>query len=82
MISAGLAAIGAIFAVLKFILGEFSPESKLRRWELWYERKKASAQVEAERQVAANERIDNAPDKTGQDLVDDLNEKFKQEKPK
>ena len=74
--------IGGFFAVLKFVIGQFSPESKLRRWELWYERKKTAAAVEAQRQEATNSRIDKEPDKHGEDLLDDLNEKFKEEKPK
>lgn len=71
-----IAIIGGFIAILKFILGQFSPESKLRRWELWYERKKTEAAVERNRLDATNERIDKEPDKSGQELLDDLNEKF------
>lgn len=71
-----LAIIGGFFTVLKFFIGQFSPESKLRRWELWYERQKTANAVEAGRLDATNARIDKEPDKTGQELLDDLNAKF------
>lgn len=74
-----ITALGALLKLINFITGEFSPESKLRRLELWLERKKTAAAVEAERLEATNRRIDKEPDKTGQALVDDLNEKFKGE---
>jgi hypothetical protein len=76
MVAGILAIIGGFFTVLKFVIGQFSPESRLRRWELWYERKKTADAVEANRLDAANNRIDKEPDKTGQDLLNDLNEKF------
>lgn len=76
MATAALAVLGALLTIIKMILGHFSPESKLRRLELWLERKKTAAAVEAQRLEATNSRIDREPDKAGQDLVDRLNEQF------
>jgi hypothetical protein len=75
--TAGLAAIGGLITIVKFILAQFSAEAKLRRLELWLERKRTAMAVEAERLEATNNRIDREPDKTGQELVDKLNEQFK-----
>ena len=76
MASAVVAILGALLTIIKFVIGHFSPESKLRRLELWLERKKTAAAVESERLEATNNRIDREPDKAGQDLVDKLNDQF------
>ena len=75
--TAAVAILTGVIWIVKYILSFFTAEAKLRRLELWRERLKTRAAVEAERLEAAKRRIDLEPDKTGQDLVDDLNEKFK-----
>lgn len=67
---------GAI-ALLKWWSNYFSDSSVLRRLQLALERQKARMEVEAERLLRAYERIDSEAAKTGPDLVDALNEKFK-----
>lgn len=72
-----LAILGVLVTGARWVLGFFSDSAKLRRLELWLERTKAKGESERERQRADNERIDQQPNKTGQDLIDDLNQKFK-----
>lgn len=67
---------GAV-ALLKWFSAYFSDSGVLRRLQLYLERQKARAEVEAERLLRAYDRIDTTQDKTGQDLLDDLNGKFK-----
>ena len=67
---------GAI-ALLKWWSNYFSDSSVLRRLQLALERQKARMEVEAERLLRAYERIDSETAKTGEDLVDALNDKFK-----
>lgn len=72
-----LAIIGAAISIIGWALRLFSPTARLHRLELWLERQRTASNVESARQEVENERIDRQPDKTGQDLVDDLNEKFR-----
>lgn len=67
---------GAI-ALVKWWLSYVSDSSVLRRLQLYLERQKARAEVEAERLLRAYDRIDSEASKSGEDLTDALNEKFK-----
>lgn len=77
--------LGALISLLNLLAGflntYFSDTSVLHRLQLALERQSVRASVERERLIAANKRIDAAPDKTGQDLTDSLNDKFKKDKP-
>lgn len=64
-------------ALVKWWLNYVSDSSVLRRLQLSLEAQKARMEVEAERLLRAYDRIQAEPDKTGQDLTDSLNEKFK-----
>lgn len=63
-------------AGVRWIAGYFSDSSALRRLQLWLERQKSRAEVEAERLRAAYGRIQNEPKKADKELEDDLNKKF------
>lgn len=76
MFTAILGIVGLLLTIARLIWGVFSPASRLRRLELWLERRKAHGEAERERQAADNARVDAEPDKTGQDLVDKLNDEF------
>lgn len=54
----------------------FSKNAKADAMLAWAERQKARLVAERDRLRAAEKRIDAEPPKQGQDLVDDLNQKF------
>ena len=53
----------------------FSKNAKVDAILAWSERKKAQLVAERDRLRAANTRIDQEPQKSGQELIDDLNKK-------
>jgi hypothetical protein len=76
--SAGvLTALTALAAIVKWIAAYFSDSAKLRRLELYLERKKAKVQVERERLLATYGRIEREPPKSEADLLKALQEKSK-----
>ena len=77
MITLVVGILGALLTIAKLAWSLFSPKARLRHLELWIERQKALNQSESSRQDDDNARIDTQPPKTGQELLDDLNEKFK-----
>lgn len=68
--------------VFKWLSNYFSDSSVLRRMQLAVERQKARVEVEAERLLRSYDRIDTESPKVGQDLVDDLNQRFKLGRPR
>lgn len=58
----------------------FSKNAKADAILAWAERSKERLKAERDRLRAANKRIDAEPPKTGQDLVDKLNQEFGEEK--
>lgn len=78
-----------IIAILSLFIGIvrwvyttfFSKNAKADAILAWAERSKARAEAERDRLRAANSRIDAEPPKTGQDLVDKLNQEFGEKKP-
>lgn len=78
-----------IIAILSLFIGIvrwvyttfFSKNAKADAILAWAERSRARAEAERDRLRAANSRIDAEPPKTGQDLVDKLNQEFGEKKP-
>ena len=75
-LSAIIAILGGLATGVKWLAAYFGDSSVLRRLQLSLERQKARQEVERERLLRTNERIDHEPDKTGQDLLDDVNDKL------
>lgn len=68
--------LSGLAAGVKWLSNYFGDSAVLRRLLLSIERQKGRAEVERERLLRAYERIDAGPDKTGQDLLDDVNRKL------
>lgn len=68
--------LSGLAAGVKWLSNYFGDSAVLRRLLLSIERQKGRAEVEKERLLRAYDRIDHDPDKTGQELLDDVNRKL------
>lgn len=72
-IGAGLELAASLASIAEFLLkSELSPEAKLSRLNVALATINARVESERARQEADNQRVDAAPDQSGEDLADDL----------
>jgi hypothetical protein len=78
VLTAVISLLGLLATAIKWVANWTSDGSVLRRLQLKIEHEKGRREVERERLRRTYDRIDQEPPKTGDDLGDSLNDKFKQ----